>query len=359
MTRDGSAGRLRTVHARAPIRVNDLGGWTDTWFGGRGRVLNVAVEPAVEVQVRVSENRAGIRRRVTVRAANYGQTFQMDPEKPAREPHGLLQFSVASFSVPRETALDVGISSFVPAGISTGTSASVTVALLGALNRVLGEKISSVGLARMAHLVETEKLGQQSGIQDQIAAARGGITFIEMRRYPDARVSSVRLPADIRRELDRRLILAYLGRPHRSSSMHEKVIAGLAAGGRKLSVLEELAGFAEDGRAALSGGDLQGYGRAMIRNHEGQRRLHPGLISAEADAVGAVARRCGALGWKVNGAGGRGGSMTVLAGADDIRRWRLLAEIESLGKGVRVIPTRISSGGVSTWEDESPPAACR
>jgi D-glycero-alpha-D-manno-heptose-7-phosphate kinase len=42
---------IKVIHARAPIRVNDIGGWTDTWFAGEGKVLNLAVMPAVEVQI--------------------------------------------------------------------------------------------------------------------------------------------------------------------------------------------------------------------------------------------------------------------------------------------------------------------
>ena len=43
----------RSVHATAPIRACDLGGWTDTWFAGHGAVLNVAVTPLVEVRIDV------------------------------------------------------------------------------------------------------------------------------------------------------------------------------------------------------------------------------------------------------------------------------------------------------------------
>ena len=45
----------RVVHASAPIRICDNGGWTDTWFGGPGRVVNIAVEPGVEVAVSGAE----------------------------------------------------------------------------------------------------------------------------------------------------------------------------------------------------------------------------------------------------------------------------------------------------------------
>ena len=87
----------------------------------------------------------------------------------------------------------------------------------------------------------------------------------------------------------------------------------------------------------------------MVLNHEGQRRLGKGLISAKADRAVAVCRKHGAAGWKVNGAGGSGGSMTVLAAADDSRRRAMIEALEKLGGGTRVIPTRLSLEGVRAW----------
>ena len=50
---------LKTIHAIAPIRINDIGGWTDTWFAQRGKVLNMAVFPLVEVRIQVLETKTG------------------------------------------------------------------------------------------------------------------------------------------------------------------------------------------------------------------------------------------------------------------------------------------------------------
>jgi D-glycero-alpha-D-manno-heptose-7-phosphate kinase len=340
----------RVIHARAPIRINDIGAWTDTWFAGKGRVLNAAVLPGVEVQIAVFRRRSKSAARVAVHAENFAEVFRLDPDCPRREPHGLLQFAIGSLPPGPDLALEIRLHSAVPAGISTGTSAAVCVVLLGALNALRPRPLAWSELARLAHRVETEKLGQQSGIQDQIAAAHGGLSFIEMNRYPEARVSSVRPGSALWAELDRRLCLVYLGSPHRSTDMHEKVIAELEAGGPQLEILKRLAVVAGEARDALRAGDLDAYGAAMIRNNECQRALYTGLVSPEADAAAAAARRHGAPGWKVNGAGGRGGSLTVLAPGDDGARRRLIAELEGLGRGIRVLPTTLSPLGVQAWE---------
>jgi len=340
----------RRIHASAPIRVNDLGGWTDTWFAENGMVVNFAVDPAVEVQIDVRPNLRKLRRRVTVRAENFDDVFRMDPAAPRSDVHPLLQHTIASVRIPAAAALDIRIFSPVPPGISTGTSASVCAALLGALDALTPGRRGPREIARLAHRVETERLGLQSGVQDQIAASRGGITLIRMRRYPDAEAGSVPVSGRTWDELDRRLVLVYLGRPHRSTAMHERVIAALESGGPQRRTLGELSRIAGEACLALRSGDLASLGECMVRNNEQQRALSPGLVSASADAVASISRRLGAAGWKVNGAGGRGGSMTVLASGDDGLRRKMKAAIEDLSRGIRVIPISLSPRGLSVWE---------
>ncbi len=82
----------------------------------------------------------------------------------------------------------------------------------------------------------------------------------------------------------------------------------------------------------------------MVENTECQRDLYGGLVSAGADAVSAVARKYGASGWKVNGAGGAGGSLTILASRDDGLKRKMLQAIATLGKGIRPLPASLSPG---------------
>jgi len=342
---------LKAVHARSPLRINDIGGWTDTWFARQGKVLNLAVLPGVEVQVRMYENRRRRKERVRVRAENYGRTFSLDPDKPGFAVHPLLQYAVGMIPVPRDVRLDMSISSSVPAGISTGTSASVCVAVIGALSFLFGRPLPPDRLFSLAHEVETVKLKQQSGIQDQISAAYGGVCFIDMFDYPQARVERLDLPERTWNELDRRICLIYLGRPHSSSAIHEKVIALLEKGGGASGHIEKMKAMAEEARNHLMKGDLESYGEAMIHNNECQRALSPGLVSETADRVISTARRHGASGWKVNGAGGRGGSLAVLASADDSLRRKMLRKIQDLGFGIRTLAAFLSVTGFTAWEE--------
>ena len=74
--------------------------------------------------------------------------------------------------------------------------------------------------------LEVCALGQsylQSGIQDQLCSAYGGVNFIEMRTYPMAQVSPIAVPDPVWWELERRLVLVFLGKTHSSSAVHEQV----------------------------------------------------------------------------------------------------------------------------------------
>ena len=103
-----------------------------------------------------------------------------------------------------------------PAGVSSGTSAAVTIALIGALDRLTTGRMTPHEVAYAAHRVEMDMLGLQCRIQDQICSAFGGINHIEMHDFPRAIASQIQIPNALRWEPERRLVLIYLGKSHSS-----------------------------------------------------------------------------------------------------------------------------------------------
>ncbi len=340
------AEKILEIHSSAPLRINDIGGWTDTWFSDEGHVLNMAVSPCVEVDISVFDNRKGTPNRVRVHSVDYGEVFHINPDKPDYSIHPLIQGSVGSLPIPEDQKLDIHNRSFFPAGSAVGTSASVCVALLGALDALFSRKHSAGAIAGLAHKVEIDKLNQQSGIQDQICSAYGGVCDIHIWKYPEARVKSVTLSQKLREYLNHQLCLIYLGSAHSSSDIHKRVIKSLKKGGSQVGLLKEFRILAEEGKSSLMSEDLAAFGRVMVNNNELQRALHPDLISEEADAVIKIAEKFGAFGWKVNGAGGEGGSLTVLSNQDRESRKGMITEIQALGHGIRNLPICLSADGL-------------
>ncbi len=339
----------RIINAVAPIRICDLGGWTDTWFAEHGVVLNIGVYPFVQCQMEVSPSRRR-RTRLTINAENYSDRYVIDPENVVYERHPLLEACVDAMHIPAGFDIEVTLYSAVPGGSSTGTSAAVAVALIGALDLLTPGRLTLYEVAAKAHEVETRYLKLQCGIQDQLCAAYGGISYIQMTRYPEASVSPIQIPNSLWWELESRLSLVYLGRSHKSSDVHRMVIRELERAGSSGAKIDALRQPPVAGRDALSTGDLNAFGHAMIANTEAQVALHPALASERHRAVIDIARRHCATGWKINGAGGDGGSVTILGGRSRPEQRRMLQEIESLGKGVAVIPIYLSRFGLRVWE---------
>ena len=336
-----------TINSVAPIRICDNGGWTDTWFAGHGQIFNIAVYPCAEVQVAVYP-RPARDERIVIIAENYGERYAVN-QGLGWGRHPLLEACIQSMQVPEHLALEVRLYSDAPPGASTGTSAAVSVALIGALDCLTPGRMTPYEVAQAALRVETEMLGLQSGIQDQICAAYGGVNYIEMSAYPHASVSQIQVSDEIWWELERRLALVYLGRSHHSSEVHELVIRGLENAGPDCRQLEDLRLTARRSHDALYAGDFAALGQAMIANVEAQKRLHPGLVSRDAQTVMDIAREYGAQGWKVNGAGGEGGSLAILCGPDSCQKRLMLREIEQESPLFKNIPIRLSRYGLRVW----------
>ncbi len=227
------------------------------------------------------------------------------------------------------------------------------MALIGALDALTPGRMTPAEVAAAALRVETGMLGRQSGIQDQIASAHGGINYIEMTDYPRADVSPLAVPDPIWREFERRLALVYLGKAHDSSSIHEQVIRSLEEGGPDTRAIADLRRPARLSRDALLAGDFHALARAMIESTEAQSRLHPALVGTEARQVIEIARAHGVLGFKVNGAGGEGGSLTLLCGDRSLEKRAVIREVEAASESFRSIPIRLSRQGLRVWREEA------
>jgi D-glycero-alpha-D-manno-heptose-7-phosphate kinase len=341
--------RLRIINSVAPIRICDNGGWTDTWFAEHGKIFNIGVYPYAEAQVEIFAHDAA-HQRIIIEAENFGDRYELEPDRKGWNKHPLLEAAIEYMHVPKEYSFRVSLYSEAPAGASTGTSAAVTVALIAALDRITPGQRTAHEIAYAAHYIETSMLGLQCGIQDQLCSAFGGIIFIEMHKFPHAAVSPIQPPNAVWWELERRLALIYLGSPHSSSEIHKKVIGELEDGGPECKKLQDLRMTAGRSRDAVYAGNFADLGQAMTDNTDAQERLHPDLVSTDMLRIIEIARAHHCLGWKVNGAGGDGGSMTLLCSDRSSEKRAMLRTIEDENPKFKNIPIYLSRYGVRTWE---------
>ena len=334
------------VRVQVPVRVLDAGGWTDTWFARRGRVCNLAVGDGVEVTVkRVGRGDSPTARTVDLHLPSFSDRYRFSPDDSHPGRHPLVETTLREW-VPSGDHVEVEVASSVPPGSGLGTSASVVVGLIAAL-QALNEDVSEPSaLAEAAHHIETLRLGWQSGVQDQIAAACGGATLIEIDPYPVVHVQSVEVSPQTWDALALRTLTVYLGASHRSSHVHRAVISRLEVNDDHGFFLEPLRAAARQAADALVAGDLGRYGEAMIANTTAQAALHPALVNSLAREVIEMARRHSAVGWKVNGAGGEGGTVTIVTSDDPGGMRDALQSVEWL----TVLPLRPAREGAGILE---------
>lgn len=342
----------RIINAVAPIRICDNGGWTDTWFAEHGNVFNIGVYPYAEVQIQTFKW-GSQESHVIISPENYGAPYHLSEGSNGK--HSLLEKAVEIMELPPTMDLFINIRSEAPPGASTGTSASVCVALVGALNELRSGTdsviLTPLEIAYKAFMVERDKLSLQTGIQDQLCATFGGINYIEMKSYPfDNVITPVQIPDPIWWELESRLCLVFLGRKHSSSDVHTSVIKELEQGGIDAQTrLDVLRHAALKAKTSLEDGDFVSFGQAITENNEGQRNLNKDLICPDANQVLETAKKFKALGGKVNGAGGDGGSLTLISSGKREEKRKMEEAILALNPLYSIIPIYLSRRGLRVW----------
>jgi len=350
------------VSVVAPVRVLDIGGWTDTWFAQHGQVLCLSVLSRDANNGKDSEYH-GIVAEATVKLTSGPGVFSLHAPDVGKELECFngngdwdkTDLIEATLSNTRQlSGVDVEIivrSPVVPKGSSVGSSATVAVALTAILDFFNREEVDSNWVSRKCHEVETKEMGIECGVQDQAAAASPyGVNFIDIYQYPNYSVSNVALTYSLKQEIESRILTIIYGGCHSSSDIHKMVIAKLQEDGRLALGLEQIRRIPEEARYCLLSGDYVGLGRAMRANTAAQYQLHPELISPQCQQLIDFCQANSTLGEKVNGAGGpQGGSLTVLCG-DASKEWMACA-IAKLFPDVLVLEHKIADQGLKISVD--------
>ncbi|KKN28701.1 hypothetical protein LCGC14_0851590 [marine sediment metagenome] len=326
------------IFSRAPVRICDIGGWTDTWFYPEGAVLNFCVGLYTSVKIYpLSFDKV----QITSKNLNIKTEIKNLNKIVYDGRLDLLKAAIKRMNV--KEGMDILVKSDVPPGCGTGTSASVAVALIAALARYLKINLEPDDIADLAHKLEVEELELESGVQDQYAAANGGINFMEIA-YPSVKITPLNLNKKKISDIEDNMILVFLD-SRSSSDMHKAVINNYKKGDNStLTSFEIMKNCAYDMKKTLFSGDLLDIGRIMNRNWKAQKKLHNLMSNRIIEKAEKLANNNGALGFKLNGAGG-GGSASILAdkGKTSFLKKKLVQ------KGFQILPFKFDFLGVQTW----------
>ena len=348
------------IRSRAPVRTDFAGGWTDVALFARehpGAVVSAAINiysyaTAKRTQPRgtgKSENRdkrlgAAADNSIRIYSADF-DIFEEAAEIKELEYDGNVDLAKAAV---RRMKVDFGLEiitrSNAPAGSGLGTSASMGVALVGALARLAGSELLPYQHAEIASSIERHELGILGGKQDQYASAIGGINFMEFCGE-EVEPSKLSLSLDCIHELEKNLVLCYTGTSRLSSNVHENVVEAYLAGHEgTLNALSNLKRIALDMKGALLQGDLSRFGSLLNENWDNQKRLHPSVTDARIDSLFDLALNSGAAGGKASGAGG--GGCLIFYCADD-REHAVRRELKNAG--CDIIDFSFDFEGLQTW----------
>lgn len=281
---------------RTPFRMSFLGGGTDfpAYFNEYGGcVLSATFNKYSYVTVRELPALFDYKNQFT-----YSKIERFN--SPDELEHPLVREALKYIGTDR---VQIAYDADLPARSGIGSSSSFAVGLLNELHLLKGEKLSKMELAKEAIYLERVLCNEAGGVQDQLAVAFGGLNKITF----DADGYKI-LPVDIshknRKQFNNNLLLVFTGFSHFSG---EVAVAQQNNIPHKISELNEMKSLVSEGEKILvSGNSLDDFGRLLDYTWKLKRTLSDRISTNEIDELYDSAKKAGALGGKILGAGSGG-----------------------------------------------------
>jgi D-glycero-alpha-D-manno-heptose-7-phosphate kinase len=303
---------MGVIFSRAPLRISLGGGGTDlpSYYRSHGGFL---VSGAIDKYIYMLTHTV-FQRRYRMK---YSELEEVDEIAEIRHP--ILRECLLRHW--RGSPLEIASVADVPSGTGMGSSGAYTVCLLKGLTRARHSSISPAGLAEAACEIEMGVLGEPVGKQDPYVAAHGGICAYTFNPGGEVEVEPLELEPSVLRCLRDQLLLFYTGEARSASKVLADQDTRSKAGEQQM--IENLHHTKELGHRIhqlLKDGDLEGYAELMHEHWEHKRRRSPGMSSERIDHLYGLARRNGAVGGKLVGAGGGGFLLLYTRRPEDTRQ---------------------------------------
>lgn len=329
------------IEARAPTRIDLAGGTLDIWplylFHPSAVTVNCAITRYASCVIETAPRSS---RRITLvsvdtqRRESFASFAALERAPRYRLP--LLAHLVRIFR-PKH-GLTLTTNSEAPAGAGIAGSSAMAIAICAALDRLTGASLDRQEWIHISRDAEAMVIRVPTGTQDHYPAAFGGANAIHLDAGGERREA---LECNLR-ELERRLVVCYTGKPRQSGVNNWEVFKLHIESDRRVwRNLEQIAAVARQVRAALAANAWNELGRLVREEWEFRRRNLPTISTPVIDRILADARRQGALGGKACGAGGGGCvALIVEPGA------RARVESAATAAGGTLLPQSIDRKGV-------------
>ena len=239
------------------------------------------------------------------------------------------------------------LSTFVdaPAGSGLGTSSTLVVAIIGAFGEMLRLPLGEYDVAHLAYIVERNELGMAGGRQDQYAATFGGVNYMEFYADDKVIVNPLRIKQQYLFELENNLILYYTATSRESAKIIEVQRKNVTEKKEKpIEAMHQLKLQAQMMKEALLKGRVHEIGEILDFGFQQKRKMAEGISNTVMEDIYEAAKKAGATGGKISGAGG-GGFMIFYC--PDNTKFKV---IEALGKfGGEVKNYQFVDHGMASW----------
>jgi D-glycero-alpha-D-manno-heptose-7-phosphate kinase len=285
--------------SRTPYRVSFFGGGTDypAWYRRHGgAVLSMAINKYCYIGTGFLPPFFGIRHRIIwshIEAVGSAAEIQ----------HPAVRAGLQVLGFDDSEGVELFHQGDLPARSGIGSSSAFAVGLINVLNAMRGKQLDAHALAVSATDLEQNKLKESVGCQDQIASAYGGMNVVKFECDDSFSVTPLGLGESQRVDFEKWLMLFYTGSSRISSEFAKRLIGKLDANAAHMTRMRDMVELAAD---MLHAGRLSEFGQLLHESWALKRRLTDGTSTTTIDRIYDDARRAGALGGKLLGAGGTG-----------------------------------------------------
>ena len=303
---------MSVITTQAPLRISLGGGGTDipSYYRRRGGFL---VAGAIDKYVYFMAHTV-FQRRYRMKYSEFEEVDRAEDIK-----HPILRETLVRHW--QGEPLEIASLADVPAGTGLGSSGAYTVGLIKALSLAKRMATTPGGLAEDAAHIEIDVLGEPIGKQDQYASAHGGICAYTFNEDDTVTVEPLALSPETLSAMDDNFLAFYTGDTRSASGTLSDQVKRTEEGDESiLANLDRTKEIGLESRRLLETGDLDSYAQLMHEHWETKRERSPGMSNERIDDLYTLARRSGALGGKLVGAGGGGFLLVYAPRPDDTRQ---------------------------------------
>jgi D-glycero-alpha-D-manno-heptose-7-phosphate kinase len=334
--------------SRAPLRIGLAGGGTDVspysdLYGGA--ILNATINLYAHASIEPIDENAII---VQALDRHEEQRFEWNNELPVDGKLDLLK------GVYNRIQKDYGVpltgfklSTYVdaPAGSGLGTSSTLVVAIIGAFYEMLRLPLGEYDIAHYAYDIERSDLKLAGGKQDQYAATFGGVNFMEFYEGDKVIVNPLRIKQQILNELENNIVLYFTSTSRESATIIKEQVKNVNSNNEKsIEAMHQLKEQARMMKEAMLKGRLHEIGEILDFGFQQKRQMAANISNSSIEEVYEAAKKAGATGGKISGAGG-GGFMIFYCPGNC--RYKVIETLEKFGGQSRHY--QFTQIGLNTW----------